>query len=50
MFTKQEKKYQWRRDILNIKKYLNKKDPIDKEILFLSKKGEIKVGLVWIDK
>ena len=30
------------------KKFLNKKDPIDKQILNLVKQGELKIGIVWI--
>jgi len=30
------------------KKLLNKKDPLDKQILNLAKPGELKVGVVWI--
>ena len=32
------------------KKLLNKKDPIDKQILKLAKQGELKVDVVWMDK
>jgi hypothetical protein len=31
------------------KKLLNKDDPIDKAILELAKKGELNVGVVWVD-
>ena len=30
------------------RKLLNKKDPVDKQILKLEKKGELKVGIVWV--
>jgi hypothetical protein len=30
------------------KKLLNKKDPIDKQILDLVKQGELKIGIVWL--
>ncbi len=35
---------------MQYKKLLNKKDPLDKEIIHLVKKGELKIGTVNLDE
>lgn len=35
---------------MQYKKLLNKKDPLDKEIIHLVKKGELKIGITDLDE
>lgn len=48
-YIKLMKKYKYNKGLfisMQYKKLLNKKDPIDKEIIRLVKKGELKIGTV----